>query len=297
MAKKDNFGIFFLAAVCVGFISIYGVININRKPYDYSSGAEYKSSQIEKKSRVDGGLSNSVNAFHQAFGRAENPADFAVKPSDFGGHPAFNQAMMARVCEDYFRSKKDQDQDMADAAQLERSGIKGMEGIVKQTQFKIQVMEVQCQNVTQSDIAKAGALLREAAAAGDRSAQSIVLQEDFRAADARRIKDKAEGRTQEDSAGQYKHYLDGATQLAKEGDAEAALLAGKLTLSSVYGQRDIGASASWMLVGLQNEGRPFDERLFPFDSEPYSDLSPSERQSAVERARAIYAECCSRGGK
>lgn len=222
-----------------------------------------------------------------------NPAEYALQAKDYGGHPAYNAAMHAKVCADYFASRSQHDQDLADANQLQRTGNKEYKNIVAETVFTIRTLEVQCRDVTDKDIKNVATLMREAAAAGDIKAQSFVLLEDFHAADAARFKAKQAGNADNTPPATYMGWLDSATKLAEQGNLEAASLAGLMTGIDRYGQKDVAASAAWLLVSLQTLGQPFNPSYFSFENEPYSTMSEAQKASAIRRAKDVYAACCS----
>lgn len=222
-----------------------------------------------------------------------NPADFALTPKDYGGHPAYNAAMHARVCAQYFASRSQHDQDLADAMKLERMPENKYEDLVAETVFKIRTLEVQCRDITERDIKSIPALMREAAAAGDIKARASVLFEDFQTAEKARIEAKMMGARNNTPTTAYSAWLGTAIELAERGNQEAARIAGALTAVGTYGQQDVVASAAWMLVGLQTQGESFEPAYFPFDSEPYNTMSEAQKTIAIQRARATYTACCS----
>ena len=223
-----------------------------------------------------------------------NPAEYALTARDYGGHPAYGSAMLANVCANHFESRGNHDQDMADAARLQRSGSQEFANLVEETAFKIRTMEVQCQGVTARDIKNAGALMREAAAAGDINAKGVVLLEDFRAADSERRDAKQAGRAYETSPAVYKSWLSDATKLAEQGNQDAARLAALMTSVSSYGQQDAATSAMWTMVSQQSKGEAFDPSRFSFDTEPYNTMSNAEKTAAIQRAQVAYTACCSK---
>lgn len=221
-----------------------------------------------------------------------NPAQFALHAKDFGGHPAYGAAMLARVCASYFESRSNHDQDLADAAKLEKSGDKNFEDLVAITAFKIRTMEVQCNGVTAEDIRNSGDLMREAAVAGDVNAKGIVLFEDFRAADALRTEAKLADKAFDADPAVYKDWLNEAVHLTEQGNLRGAQLAALLTGVSAYGQKDMTASAMWSMVAQQSKGVAFDSSKFSFETEPYNELSSAERAAATERAKNVFGTCC-----
>ncbi|UIK14368.1 hypothetical protein LZK80_32005 (plasmid) [Rhizobium leguminosarum] len=200
--------------------------------------------------------------------------------------------MQARVCANYFESKSSQDQDLAQAAKLAKSGDRNFKELVAATAFMNRTMEVQCRGVTAEDIRNSGDLLREAAAAGDINAKAIVLFEDFRAADAARSEAKLANKAFDVDPARYKDWLDQAIHLTEQGNLRAAQLAALLTGLSAYGQKDMTASAMWAMVAQQSKGEAFDSGKFSFETEPYNELGSAERAAATERARNVFDTCC-----
>ncbi|MCQ1774776.1 hypothetical protein NOI24_26090 [Neorhizobium galegae] len=221
-----------------------------------------------------------------------NPAKYALEAEDYGGHPAYGAAMLARGCANYFESRGNHDQDLADAAKLGKSGDRNFEDLVAATAFKIRTMEVQCSGVTVEDIRNSGDLLREAAAAGDVNAKGIVLLEDFRAADAARAEAKLANKPFDVDPAVYKNWLNEAVHLTEQGNLRGAQLAALLTSLSAYGQKDMTASAMWSMVAQQSKGEAFDSGKFSFETEPYNELSSAERAVATERAKNVFEACC-----
>ncbi len=214
------------------------------------------------------------------------------RPRITGGHPAYGAAILARVCADYFESRSHHDQDLADAAKLEKSGDRNFEDLVAATAFKIRTMEVQCSGVTAEDIRNSGDLMREAAAAGDVNAKGIVLFEDFRAVDAARAEAKLANKAFDVDPAVYKDWLNEAVHLTEQGNLRGAQLAALLTGLSAYGQKDMTTSAMWSMVAQQSKGEAFDSGKFSFETEPYNELSGAERAAATERAKTVFGACC-----
>lgn len=221
-----------------------------------------------------------------------DPAQYALQAKDYGGHPAYGAAILARGCADYFESRSHHDQDLADAAKLEKSGDRNFEDLVAATAFKIRTMEAQCSGVTAEDIRNSGDLLREAAAAGDVNAKAIVLFEDFRAVDAARAEAKLANKAFDVDPAVYKDWLNEAVHLTEQGNLRGAQLAALLTGLSAYGQKDMTTSAMWSMVAQQSNGEAFDSGKFSFETEPYNELSGAERAAATERAKTVFGACC-----
>ncbi|MDX0116739.1 hypothetical protein GOC07_32060 [Sinorhizobium meliloti] len=219
-----------------------------------------------------------------------NPAQYALQAKDYGGHPAYGAAILARGCANYFESKSHHDQDLADAAKLEKSGDRNFEDLVAATAFKIRTMEAQCSGVTAEDIRNSGDLLREAA--GDVNAKAIVLFEDFRAVDAARAEAKLANKAFDVDPAVYKDWLNEAVHLTEQGNLRGAQLAALLTGLSPYGQKDMTTSAMWSMVAQQSNGEAFDSGKFSFETEPYNELSGAERAAATERAKTVFDSCC-----
>lgn len=216
-----------------------------------------------------------------------NPKDFVLRESDYGGHPAYNKAKHYLVCGDYVESSKNVAQDLAehDAA--------GSQGELEFAAWYNAVKAEQCRNVTKADLQTVAALMHTAALAGDISAQSYELEQETEAllrsaeAHARDHPELAQNLGQEG-----KSLLQRAAALVEKGDKQAPFLAAQLTASDQFGQKDLTASAAWAMVGMQQKGELFNATSRVFEDEPYSTLSPEQKQSAALSAQSLYGRCC-----
>jgi len=174
-----------------------------------------------------------------------DPKEYALKDSDYGGHPAYNKATRYLVCADYLASKKDTAQDFAE------QGVDGQsnEALEFAKWFNV-LKEEQCKNVTQADVQSVAALMHTAALAGDVGAQSYELGQEIgalRQSAEARLRDNPE--QPQDLGQQGKALLERANALAERGDRDAAFLAAQLSGSDQFGQKDLIASAAWAMVG------------------------------------------------
>jgi hypothetical protein len=219
-----------------------------------------------------------------------DPKEFAMKESDYGGHPAYNKAKHYLSCADYINSSKNISQDLAEHSLMDPSG-KSADFAMWQVALK----EEECKSVTKDDLAKIDELMHAAAKAGDARAQSYELGKD-----ANQLIEAARTRSREhpdlDAAvsDEEKNLLGRATALAEKGDQEAIFLAARLTATNRFGQQDVTASAAWALVGMQEKGQLFNATSRVFEDEPYSALTPEQKQTAAQQAQQLFSRCCAK---
>lgn len=237
-----------------------------------------------------GQASNLFAILTQGGGRYANldPKEYALKDSDYGGHPAYNKATRYLVCADYQASKKDTAQDLAE------QGVDGQsnEALEFAKWFNV-LKDEQCKNVTKADLQSVAALMHTAAQAGDVAAQSYELGQEIgalRQAAEARMRDNPE--QPQDLGQQGKSLLERANALAQRGDRDAAFLAAKLSGSDEFGQKDLIASAAWAMVGMQQKGELLNATNRVFEVETYAALSAEQRQTAAQSAQVLYARCC-----
>lgn len=218
-----------------------------------------------------------------------DPKKFAVRESNYGGHPAYNKAMHYLACADHFDSSKNLARDLADNNQAESSDGAATEFML----WNFARKEAECAQVTKDDLRKIDELMGTAAQAGDIKAQSYVLGRE-----TNELIDVASARSGEDAAQETKisdaekSLLGRATALAEKGDKEAIFLAAKLTSTDRFGQLDMTTSAAWILVGTQEKGQLFSATNPVFEDEPYAALTVEQRQVAVQQAQQLYNRCC-----
>lgn len=217
-----------------------------------------------------------------------NPKEYALKDSDYGGHPAYNKATRYLACADYQASKKDTAQDLAEQG----AGGQSNEALEFAKWFNV-LKEEQCKSFTQADLLSVPALMHTAAQAGDVGAQSYELGQEVGA-----LRQAAEARMRDNPGqpqdlGQHgKSLLARANALAERGDRDAAFLAAQLSGSDEFGQKDLVASAAWAMVGMQQKGELFSATNRVFEVETYAELSAEQRQTAAQSAQVLFARCC-----
>lgn len=208
-----------------------------------------------------------------------------TKPTEQELKNPYTRATLYQECATYFETRGQLADDIDGANRLDPSG-KTAEGI----RWAAERYQARCEDVSRSDLARIDELMAQAAKAGEPGAQRHMLFKDLRALEQARRAGGADAATLQQ---QGATLLSQATDLAKRGDLPSAAIAARLTSSDRYGQGNKIASAAWMMLAVQDPAQSFSTRLLGQEQPSFESLSQDEYNEALQRAQAMYANCCS----
>jgi hypothetical protein len=209
----------------------------------------------------------------------------SMKPTAQELKNPYTRATLYQECATYLEARGHLADDIAGANQIDPSG-KTAEFV----SWMAERHEARCEGVSPSDFKRIDDLMAQAAKAGEPGAQRYMLGKDLQALEKTTKTGGADGASVKQQAAAM---LSQANELVKRGDLPAAGIAARLTASDRYGQGDKIASAAWMMLEVQESAQPFSTRHLGQDQPSFESLSADEYNQALQRARAMHANCCS----